>query len=187
MDQSAPGQPDPELQRIGDQLRAGRPELPPLELDRVKTSVLARVAQPQRRRGVVAGRRLAAVAAISLGVFAGTSGVTLGVVTLANPGSAADIEYAPPVHNPDQGGVLGEHGGGSRHPNNNTGPPSGTLGENGGGHATLVGVQAGRQLASANAGSLPFTGYLAIPALAVGVLLTGFGLLLRRRLGNTAP
>ena len=173
---------DPELQRIGDRLRADRDQLTPLELDRIKTGVLARARVPEGRRAT--GRRFTAVVAICLGVFAGTAGAALGVAGLVDDGSSAAVVRVRSRQHPEQGEVLGESGGGSRDPSGENGDRGEIEAASGQGTAAFS-VQARRQVATARDGSadsLPFTGYLAIPALAAGLLLTGTGLLLRRRL-----
>ena len=182
MDHQTPEMHDPELQRIGDRLRADRDQLTPLELDRIKTSVLARARVPERAGA--AGRRVTAVAAICLGVLAGSAGAAFGVAALADDGSSAAVVQYGPADNPNQGEVLGESGGGSRDPSGENGDRGEVEAASGQGTAARS-VQARRQVATARDGSadaLPFTGYLAIPALAAGLLLTGTGLLLRRRL-----
>jgi hypothetical protein len=119
-------------------------------------------------------------------MFACTTGVTLGIVSLADTKSAAQRQYNGPTPNSPGGGVLGEHGGGSRDPggsgNGYQGTQgSGVAGEQGSGAQIPAGELGGARLADADRGSLPFTGYAVIPVFGLGLLLIGAGLFLRRR------
>ena len=182
---------DAELQAVGERLRAHRPQLSPLELDRVKTGVLARTNGGRGgRRGAM---RVVALSAVAVGVLAGGTGVTLGLSTLVQKGSAAAVQYQPvpppappqppppePVPPPDDGGVGNEGGSG-----NDGDDGGGVRGISGGGNrdANDSGrVQPQAQIAAVGGDdSLPFTGYLVIPALGIGLLLTGAGALMLRR------
>lgn len=188
---------EPELAATGELLRAGRPELSALELDRLKRHVYARAHTTQRG----GRRRFTALAAVVLGVATGATGATLGVAAVTDgDGNAAAVQYVPVVVTPpltNPGGVLGEggqggNGGGQGGNGGGQGPHGQVHGEGGGGRADngeettaavrpVRGLQPTRQLASVSARSLPFTGYLAIPALALGTMLTAAGLLLLRR------
>ncbi len=94
-----------ELEEIGERLRSERPEASPLELDRMKTTALARVTRSASRQGKGAfmRSRLASV----LVVFALLAGGTGAVMAASggvpgsggSSGSAPNNEYCPPSSN----------------------------------------------------------------------------------------
>jgi hypothetical protein len=187
---------DPAVEEFSDiaaELRAGRPQLSSTELARVRTRAFGSTSAPQRLP------RFAAVTSIALAVFAGGTGVTLGVAALAHGVNAADKQYGPdvpPPSPPDQGGVLGEHGSGHanhggqpNHGGNDGLQSGGQEGIGGAGTSPLAEVQPAEQLASVDSGSLPFTGYLALPLLGLSLVMAGGGawLLRRQRQPISAP
>jgi hypothetical protein len=115
--------------------------------------------------------RLAIIGMLVAGMLASTTGVGLAIDGLGG----RDASVAQYGHNGGKpnGGVLGENennGGGNNGGGNNTSPNTTTT------------LQPSRQVeAGASGGTLPFTGYLAIPVLVGGVALLGTGLILRRR------
>jgi hypothetical protein len=176
MNQSNDSQPD-DLQAVISQLRAHRPEATPLELDAVKRRVRARVAaQPAGRRARSATfmkSRLAILTMLVTGMLLSTTGAGLAI---SGVGADASREQYT-TSTPGSGNVLGEQGSNS--------PGSGNVageGDQGVAGASGGGVQPARQVeAGANSGSLPFTGFLAIPVLLGGVALLSAGLILRKR------
>jgi LPXTG-motif cell wall-anchored protein len=116
-------------------------------------------------------------------MFACTTGVTLGIVSLADTKSAAERQYVAASPNLPGGGVRAEHGGGSRDPggNGNGYQGSDVAGDQGSGAQIPAGELGGARLADADRGSLPFTGYAVLPVFGIGLLLIGAGLFLRRR------
>jgi hypothetical protein len=109
---------------------------------------------------------------LALGVFMSGTGATLAVSGLASSGSASSAQYPQP-----QGtNTLGTRGSDGNKPTSSASV------------ATPAETQAVRQVASSNSGTLPFTGFLAIPVLIVGVGLLGAGVAMRLRVrsGNDA-
>jgi hypothetical protein len=172
-----------ELDPIVAQLRAHRPEATALELDAVKRRVRQRVAnRPARRRARSASlmkSRLAILSTLVAGMLLSTTGAGLAVTSLRSQhNDAAVAQYGTPTPTPPGGkggsGVLGE---------DTSSSPGAVLGDSGSGGGTAGGsLQPTRQVeAGAGSGSLPFTGFLAIPVLVGGIALLGAGLVLRRR------
>lgn len=96
------------------------------------------------------------------------TGATLAVTGLASSGSASSAQYPEP----ESENTLGTKDNG----NSSSAKPDST--------ATVVTpaeTQAVRQVATSSSGTLPFTGFLAIPVLIVGVGLLGAGVAMRMR------
>jgi hypothetical protein len=164
-----------DLQAVVDQLRAHRPEATALELDAVKQRVRRRVAtRPAGRRARSASlmkSRLAILSMLVAGMLLSTTGAGLAVTSAVSKKDAATAQYG----GKDNGGgdVLGED------------TSSGGSGGDSAGSAPDNGLQPTRQAENgAGSGSLPFTGFLAIPVLLGGVALLSAGLVLRRRTGD---
>jgi hypothetical protein len=119
---------------------------------------------------------------------AGTAMAATGVTSLASTGDGSNatarqsqaplgnVSATPPVgQTPGNGafGVSPTESQGSQ-PNSANSTPSGTVK-----HVTSAGAAPGGS--SSSGSSLPFTGFLAIPILLVGVALLGAGLVARRR------
>jgi hypothetical protein len=150
---------DQGLDRIAERLRDERPSLTPLELDRMKTSVMRRVSGRPPRRSVLRAR-IAILAALVLGMSFSTAGAGLAITGFAEGGGqAATVQY----DNDDKGGkVLGGQTGGD---------------DSGGGGD----VQGAQQVVVNSSGSgLPFTGFAAMPLLLLGVGLLTAGVVGRR-------
>ena len=102
-----------DLEGVAQRLRSGRTEASPLELDRIKTSAMARV-KPTRRR---VGTRRLAVAGLTAGLLiATTGGVLAGQSQGGSPGNAAIAQYG---NNCDVGNNNGDGNGGSGNNNEN--------------------------------------------------------------------
>ena len=115
-----------------------------------------------------------------------TAGAGLAVSGLSGQNNASIAVYGGNATPTGGGNVLGDQDSGTNVlPEAQTGggtSPSGTKGK-GKGTAT----QPARQVeAGANTGSLPFTGFAAIPVLLGGIVLLSAGLVLRRRTGERA-
>jgi hypothetical protein len=81
-----------ELEGVAQRLRDERPEASPLELDRIKTTAMARAKAGTRRGG--AGARRLAVASLTVGLLAaGTGGVLAGETHGKSGGNAANAQY----------------------------------------------------------------------------------------------
>jgi hypothetical protein len=152
-----------------------------LELDAAKVRVMKSAAkQPgmfARKKGSLMKSRVALVAVLALGVFMSGTGATLAVSGFANNGSASSAQYPEehkhkPHHiveaaNSGNGDCAGAEGAGSESSN-------GTCPE--------VETQAVQQVAvTGSSSSLPFTGFLAIPVLVIGLGLLGAGVAMRMR------
>jgi hypothetical protein len=169
-----------ELQLIATRLRAERPQATALELDAIKRRVLARAAGSPRRRARSADlmkSRLAILSAIVVGGFMSFTGAGLALDGVTHSASKAvygsnNVPTQTVLPTPS-GNVLGET-------EQKGGQPAGeqAKGQPAGGNA----VQPARQVAGTTArGTLPFTGFAAIPVLIGGLALLSAGLVLRRR------
>jgi hypothetical protein len=154
-----------ELQPIADRLRAERPTLSALELDDVKQRVRTAATRPTTTKRGFMRSRLAILLMLVLGLTFSTTGAGLAISGFADgDGQAAATQYD---NDDDGGGVLpdtDENGGGGVAPDTDE-----------------ADVQPARQFESAaNGGSLPFTGFAAIPVLLLGLGLLSAGLIVRR-------
>lgn len=146
-----------DLDSLADRLRKTRPEMSALELDSVRSRAMA----APRPSGTPLRSRLAVALALLAGVFACTSGAALAVSAVSDTESAAERQYGvdeecdPDVK--DCSGVGSADGG-----------PGG--------------IRADEQAVSGRAQGLPFSGFVAIPLLAVGLLLLATGIMMVRRL-----
>jgi hypothetical protein len=114
--------------------------------------------------------RAALVAILALGVFMSGTGATLAVSGFARSGSASSAQYPVEEHNTKPTPKNGVEGATSSH---ELGPEQTSV--------QPVEAEAVRQVASTNGGSLPFTGFVAIPVLIIGIALLGAGAMLRFR------
>jgi hypothetical protein len=143
-------------------LERERPSATPLELDQMKTRILAR-AQGKRGTGLKGSllkTRFAITTMLVLGLLLSFTGAGLAVSGSSESGSASHAAYPQPGENNgnENGNVLG----------NEEQPPV---------EATQ---EANQVAATESSGSLPFTGLAAIPILLVGVGLFGTGIVVRR-------
>ena len=146
--------------------------------------------------------RMAITSMLVLGVLAGGTGTGLAVSGVSDSGSAGKAQYPPGAQalEDNQGG-----GGGGQSPGGGEGPGGGgespdvlgkeeaddtdvagtreSGGQGGGGQS---GVQATRQVSVQKDGELPFTGLAAIPLILIGVGLLATGVVLHRRLPESA-
>jgi hypothetical protein len=171
---------DAELREVESRLREYRPTLTALEFDAIKLRTLATTRKSPSpfaiRRSAFMKSRFAIVLVVALGVFMSGSGASLAVSSLANSGSASSAQYAGGKgHN----SVLGDNESGANEPaETETVTPE----------VETEAVQPLRQVATSSSGTLPFTGFLAIPVLIIGVGLLGAGVMMRVRMrsGNRA-
>jgi hypothetical protein len=165
---SNPG--DSEFRHLEQRLNDAKPALSALELDAAKLRIMQLA--PRREPGLLVKKkgnfmksRVALVAVLALGVFMSGTGATLAVSGFANNGSASSTQYAPPSkhHHVVVEAATGE--GGTQEP------------------APAVETQAVQQVAatSESGSSLPFTGFLAVPVLIVGLGLLAAGVAMRMR------
>ena len=142
-------------------LREERPQASELELDEIKRRARQRVA----RKGQPMRSRLAILAMLVTGMLLSGTGAGLAVQGFDQSGNDASQAQYP---RGGEGDVLGEEdssGGGPIAENETTDEDD---------------AQVAQQVESGG-GELPFTGFAALPVLAVGAALIGGGLILRRR------
>jgi hypothetical protein len=138
-----------------------------------------------RKKGNFMKSRVALVAVLALGVFMSGTGATLAVSGFANTGSASSAQYPEGSHH----GKKGHHVVEAANENGSTtgctagsGSGSGSGDMSGNCAEPTVETQAVEQVAvNGSDSSLPFTGFVAIPVLLVGLGLLGAGVLMRLR------
>lgn len=169
-----------ELHEVEQRLRDDRPALTALELDAIKLRTMTSATRGSKslfakKKGTFMKSRVAVLLVLVLGVFMSSTGATLAVSGLSSSGSASTAQYPEPDQHSN---TLGTQ-------ESNSNGPSGTTEAV---QTAPAETQAVRQVASTSSGSLPFTGFLAIPVLIVGVGLLGAGVAMRLRLrsGNDA-
>jgi len=155
-----------DLEAVASRLRADRPEITGLELDRVKRRAISQASAAAGswapKKGLFMKPRIAVALVLAMGLLTSGTGATLAVIS--ESGSAAKVQY--PDLKPKETvkpGVLGSEPGGA--------------GE----------VQEEQQVSNSGGSELPFTGFLAIPLLVVGVafLVTGGALRSRAKSDKT--
>jgi uncharacterized membrane protein len=170
-------------------LRERRPQATALELDQIKQRVRRRAAgRPERSQSMKS--RLAILGTLVVGMVFSTAGAGLAVSGFTHNASVAQYSTPPPTSvpptnvpptnvppesvpqtPPPAGAVLPSH---AESPGSKTSPRAGAK--------PAEQVQPARQVeAATSAGSLPFTGYAAIPVLIGGLALLTGGLIMRRR------
>jgi hypothetical protein len=158
-----PHDPSGDLEALGRRLRDDRPEVDGLELDRIKrraiTQASAAAGSWAPKKGLFMKPRIAVAFILAMGLLTSGTGATLAVIS--ESGSAAQVQY--PDLKPKESvspGVLGKDP-----------KPAGN-------------VQEEQQVASSGGSELPFTGFLAIPLLVVGVGFLVAGGFIRSRSGS---
>ena len=153
----------PDLEVVASRLRDARPEVDGLALDRIKRRAISQASAASGpwalKKGLFMKPRLAVAFILAMGLLTSGTGATLAVIS--ESGSAAQVQYPDlkPKESVDPG-VLGSDPGG-------------------GGSA----VREEQQVATGGS-ELPFTGFLAIPLLVVGVVFLVGGGVLRSRAGS---
>jgi hypothetical protein len=143
-------------------LRSERPELSAIRMDAVKGNVRRRV-DSHKSALALPGRsfmksRLALTAILVLGLMMTGTGATIAITGASSNGSAGVAQY----------GESGNEGGN-------------LAGEEQGGGGVDDAQPAEQVAATGGSGSLPFTGFVAIPLLVGGAALAGTGAVMRRR------
>lgn len=189
MDHSNRNRTPEELDSIADALRADRHQATPLELDRIKLQAIRQAERPRPslyavKKGTFMKSRLALTLLLVAGFMLSTTGATLAVSGSSGSGSAATNQYVQPGneegHHNEQGtkGVSGKGG------NENN-----TLNEEPVAEVEVEPAPATEQQAVVSSGSsLPFTGFVAIPLLVIGVglILVGATIRLKSRKDTAA-
>ena len=180
-----------ELHDIEETLRANRPETSPLELDRIKLQAIRQASQGRtsflaRQKGAFMKSRLAMMLVIAAGFMLSTTGAGLAISGSSSSGSAAGTQYTPAGveehggHQNEGQGVKGAatHGGNKCSDNgSNCNEPAET--EPAPAEVEVAPVPAEQQAVVSSGSSLPFTGFVAIPLLIIGVLMVVGGAMLR--------
>jgi hypothetical protein len=152
----------PDLEALASRLRDERPEATGLELDRVKRRAISGASAGRGawapKKGLFMKPRIAVAFVLAIGLLTSGTGATLAVIS--ESGSAAQVQY-PDLKPKDsvKPDVLGSD------------QPA----------ANGSSIQEENQVASSGGGELPFTGFLAIPLLIVGVLFLVGGGVMRSR------
>ena len=188
MDHSKRNRTPEDLEAIEDALRAGRHQATPLELDRIKLQAIRQAEQPRTslyavKKGTFMKSRLALTLLLVAGFMLSTTGATLAVSGSSGNGNAATNQYVQPGnegHHNEQGtkGVSGKGG-----------EENNTLNEEPATEVEVTPAPAAEQQAVVSSeSSLPFTGFVAIPLLVIGVglILVGATIRLKSRKGPAA-
>jgi hypothetical protein len=189
--------PPPDLSAVGSLLQEHAARLEPMDLERVRDRAVGRRATPTR---VLAHPRAAIGGLVAAGLLMTSGGAALGVSGLSTTSNAGVAQYGvPTIIKPSQGsggikpgskqrlGVLGANISGRNPANSGAGTKGATNGAtNGSTGVSPALVQPSRQLASTG-NELPFTGYLAIPVMLIGLVCLGSGLALRRKTRRSEP
>lgn len=167
------------------------------EFARVRRTALGR-ANASSRQGVFTRSRLAITSMLAIGALMSTGGAALGVSALSTDMSARAVQYGTPPTNQGTPQTLAPTssaaatGTASQTGSSDVAATAGagsTSGEDTPGSMQQTDdedvlapttSQAARQLSASAAGELPFTGYLAIPLLLMGLALLAAGCVLRR-------
>ena len=152
-----------DLEAVASRLRADRPEITGLELDRVKRRAISQASAAAGpwapKKGLFMKPRIAVALVLAMGLLTSGTGATLAVIS--ESGSAAQVQY--PDLKPEESvkpDVLGSEPDGDAQ------------------------VQEEQQVANSGGSELPFTGFLAIPLLVAGVGFLVTGGVLRSRAGG---
>ena len=169
------------VKRLNDE----RPTASPLELDRLKLQAIqqAERARPSlyaKKKGTLMKSRLALTLVLVAGFMFSTTGATLAISGSSSSGNAASSQYVAP-ENESGGHHHHEHGvkGVSSKGENNTLNGSS---ESGAGPVATEQVEV-----TSGSSSLPFTGFLAIPLLVLGLGLIVVGAVIRIKSRNAPP
>ena len=168
------------LRAVVARLRRERATATPLELDRIKLQAMRRAERPRpgfyaRQKGILMKSRLALMLIVAAGLMLSTTGATLAITGSSGSGSASQSQYQNVSPANEEGGET------SPANEESGGPQSKSLGGgNGSGPETLP-AATGQVAATGDSGSLPFTGFVAIPLLVIGVGLLSLGTILLRK------
>lgn len=190
MDHSKRNRTPAELEGVEDALRAERHRASPLELDRIKLQAIhqAERSRPSlyaRQKGSFMKSRLALTLILVAGFMLSTTGATLAISGSSGSGSAATDQYVAPGT---------EEGGEENHAEQEVKGVTEKSGNNGGGgeantlqptaEVEVAPAAAEQQAVVSNGNTLPFTGFLAIPLLIIGLGLIVVGAVIRLKSRN---
>ncbi len=166
-----------DLLPMAERLRAERPSLDGLALDRVKTGARMRVTATRRTavthsKGALLKSRLAITMILALGILMSLSGAGLAVTSLGDSGSGGDVQYANDSSSTETLGGDSSDSSDSR----DSSDPSDPL--------DTSDVDPAAQESTGGGDELAFTGFAAIPVLLGGIALLSSGFVLRRRAGR---
>ncbi|HXF30969.1 MAG TPA: hypothetical protein VN522_05560 [Solirubrobacterales bacterium] len=188
MDHSKRNRTPEELDSTEDALRAGRHQATPLELDRIKLQAIRQAERPRPslyavKKGTLMKSRLALTLLLVAGFMLSTTGATLAISGSSGSGSAATNQYVQP-HNEE--GTHGEQG--TKGATGKGGNENNTLNEEPATEVEVTPAPATEQQAVVSSGSsLPFTGFVAIPLLVIGVGMILVGATLRFKSRKDTP
>lgn len=177
MDYSKRNRTPAEFAEIEARLRAERAQASPLDLDRIKLQAIRRAERSRpslyaRKKGTLMKSRLALTLVLVAGFMLSTTGATLAITGSSGSNSAAENQYGSPTNGSN--GVKGTKDSG-KSDKSLAGPTS---------SVQPVAAEQAQVVTSDSSGSLPFTGFVAIPLLIVGVALILVGAVLRRKSRN---
>ena len=183
MDNSKSNRTPAQLEQIEAQLRAERHQASPLELDRIKLQAISQAERSQPslyalKKGTFMKSRLALTLLLVAGFMFSTTGATLAISGSSGSGSAATSQYVPAGseeanHHPEHGVKGATAKGGDENNGGGTTPQSVEV------ESAPAPVAAEQQAVVSNGSSLPFTGFVAIPLLIIGVGLILVGAVVR--------
>jgi hypothetical protein len=205
MDHSKRNRTPAELEGIEAALRAERHEATPLELDRIKLQAIRQAERSRpslyaRKKGTLMKSRLALTLLLVAGFMLSTTGATLAISGSSGNGGAASTQYVSPGtgggnHPEHEVKGVNEQGGKENcksNGGNNGGGGNGGAGNGGGENCNtpaptleptaeveVAPVAAEQQAVVSSGSSLPFTGFVAIPLLVIGLGLIVVGAVLR--------
>jgi hypothetical protein len=197
MDHSNRNRTPAELDGIEDALRAERHQASPLELDRIKLQAIRQAKRPRTSlkatKGTFMKSRLALTLLLVAGFMLSTTGATLAISGSSGSGSASSNQYTPAGTNEHhaENHVKGANTSGNNGCTENGGGNGGNNGANGSdcnttepATAVEVAPAAEQQAVVSSGSSLPFTGFVAIPLLVIGLGLIVVGAVLRLKSRN---
>jgi hypothetical protein len=180
-------------------------ELDRIKLQAIRQASQGRTSFLARQKGAFMKSRLAMMLVIAAGFMLSTTGAGLAISGSSSSGSAAGTQYTPAGveehggHQNEGQGVKGAatHGGSKCSENGNSSGSNGAGGNSGANangncnntepaeaetapaEVEVAPVPAEQQAVVSNGSSLPFTGFVAIPLLIIGVLMVVGGAMLR--------
>jgi hypothetical protein len=189
MDHSKRNRTPEELDSIADVLRSEQPQVSPLELDRIKLQAIRQAEQPRTslyavKKGTFMKSRLALTLLLVAGFMFSTTGATLAISGSSGSGDAATNQYVQPHNESGHHNEQGTKGASGK------GGTNKTLNEEPATEVVVEPAPAAEQQAVVSSGStLPFTGFVAIPLLIIGVglILVGAVIRLKSRKGTITP